>query len=160
TVTDPTGGPIAGAEVTVQGPGGNKATHTNDSGHYALPGLVPGTYAVTITKDGFAPYGDGSVAAVAGRTTTVDVPLTTRREETVKVESTAPPVSLDPNNNAGAIVISGKDLDALPDDPDELSDALQALAGPSAGPNGGQLFIDGFTGGRMPPKSAIREIRI
>ena len=30
---------------------------------------------------------------------------------------------------------------------DELAAALQALAGPSVGPNGGQIFIDGFTGG-------------
>ena len=48
----------------------------------------------------------------------------------------------------------------MPDDPDELEAALQALAGPSAGPNGGQIYIDGFTGGRLPPKEAIREIRI
>src|SRR4029077_8329115 len=57
-------------------------------------------------------------------------------------------------------VISGKDLDALPDDPDELAAALQALAGPTIGPNGGQIFIDGFSGANMPPKEAIREIRI
>jgi len=37
---------------------------------------------------------------------------------------------------------------------------LQALAGPSAGPDGGQLYIDGFTAGELPPKSSIREIRI
>jgi hypothetical protein len=37
---------------------------------------------------------------------------------------------------------------------------LQALAGPSVGPNGGQIFIDGFTGGNLPSKDAIREIRI
>ena len=48
----------------------------------------------------------------------------------------------------------------LPDDPDELLTDLQALAGPSAGPNGGQLYIDGFTAGQLPPKSSIREIRI
>ena len=53
-----------------------------------------------------------------------------------------------------------KDLEALSDDPDELSNELSALAGPSAGPNGGQIYIDGFTGGQLPPKSAIREIRI
>ena len=58
------------------------------------------------------------------------------------------------------MVLSGKDLDALSDDPDELADDLQALAGPSAGPNGGQIYIDGFTGGQLPPKSSIREIRI
>ena len=44
--------------------------------------------------------------------------------------------------------------------PDELESELQALAGPSAGPNGGQMYIDGFTAGQLPPKSAIREIRI
>ncbi|MFU0257871.1 hypothetical protein ACMZ9T_27735, partial [Klebsiella pneumoniae] len=34
------------------------------------------------------------------------------------------------------------------------------LAGAAAGPNGGQIYIDGFTGGQLPPKEAIREIRI
>ena len=63
-------------------------------------------------------------------------------------------------NNATQMVLTGKDLDALSDDPDELADDLQALAGPSAGPNGGQIYIDGFTGGQLPPKSSIREIRI
>ncbi len=67
---------------------------------------------------------------------------------------------VDPDSNASAVVLTGKDLDALSDDPDELSDELTALAGPSAGPNGGQIYVDGFTGGQLPPKSSIREIRI
>jgi len=69
-------------------------------------------------------------------------------------------LSVDPENNQSATVITGKDLDALSDDPDELTSELQALAGPSAGPNGGQIYVDGFTGGQLPPKSSIREIRI
>ena len=69
-------------------------------------------------------------------------------------------MSTDAGENASAIVLKGNDLDALSDDPDELSNELTALAGPSAGPNGGQIYIDGFTGGQLPPKSAIREIRI
>jgi hypothetical protein len=32
--------------------------------------------------------------------------------------------------------------------PDDLADSLQALAGPGAGPNGGQIYIDGFSGGQ------------
>ncbi|MEJ7712368.1 MAG: hypothetical protein WKF84_21545 [Pyrinomonadaceae bacterium] len=48
----------------------------------------------------------------------------------------------------------------FPEDPDDLASALQALAGPSAGPNGGQVYIDGFTGGRLPPRESIREIRV
>src|SRR4029079_6514742 len=66
----------------------------------------------------------------------------------------------DPSTNSSAIVLKGKDLDALSDDPDDLAADLQALAGPSAGPNGGQIYIDGFTRGTLPPKSSIREVRI
>src|SRR6185369_11605431 len=61
---------------------------------------------------------------------------------------------------SNTVVLKDKDLDTLSDDPDELQSELQALAGPSAGPSGGQMYIDGFTGGQLPPKSAIREIRI
>jgi len=56
--------------------------------------------------------------------------------------------------------MKGKDIEALSDDPDELQSELESLAGPSAGPNGGQIYIDGFTGGQLPPKSSIREIRV
>jgi len=66
----------------------------------------------------------------------------------------------EPGFQSNAVVLKGKDLDALSDDPDELENQLQALAGPAAGPNGGQIYIDGFTGGQIPPKSSIREIRV
>src|SRR4029077_9589421 len=62
--------------------------------------------------------------------------------------------------NASAVVLTEKELEALPDDPDELQQDLEAVAGPSARPNGGQMYIDGFTAGQLPPKSSIREIRI
>jgi hypothetical protein len=101
------------------------------------------------------------VNLAAGQATVLDVQLVLAPvEETVTVKSPNPPLSLEPQNDAGAIVIKGADLDALPDDPDEMAEALQALAGPAAGPNGGQILIDAFTGGRLPPKSAIREIRL
>ena len=70
------------------------------------------------------------------------------------------PLSTESSNNANQTVLSGRDLDALPDDPDEMAAALQALAGPTIGPSGGQIFIDGFSSGNMPPKESIREIRI
>ena len=71
-----------------------------------------------------------------------------------------PSVNADPSNNASALVIRGDDLQALSDDPEDLAADLQALAGPAAGPNGGSIFIDGFSGGQLPPKESIREIRI
>src|SRR5216117_372719 len=81
-------------------------------------------------------------------------------EEKVEVSDSSTRVDVDPSNNAGTVVMKGKDLEALSDDPDELQSELQALAGPSAGPNGGQIYIDGFTAGQLPPKSSIREIRL
>jgi len=69
-------------------------------------------------------------------------------------------ISTDASSNASAVVLKGSDLDALSDNPEDLQVDLQALAGPSAGPNGGSIFIDGFSGGQLPPKESIREIRI
>src|SRR5213075_3338546 len=66
----------------------------------------------------------------------------------------------DSSNNASAVVLRGADLDALSDNPNDLAADLQALAGPAAGPNGGAIFVDGFSGGELPPKNSIREIRI
>ena len=85
-------------------------------------------------------------------------------KEKVNVTDEGTAVDTNPSANAGAIVLSGKDLDALPDDPDELQTDLEALAGPSAGPNGGQIYIDGFTAGNFRPsrrfaKSASTRIR-
>jgi hypothetical protein len=105
-------------------------------------------------------YENTEIVIAAGQREELVVPLTVEGvEEQVDVSSSGG-VSTAPQNNAGATVLKEKDLEALPDDPDELEAALQALAGPSSGPNGGQIYIDGFTGGRLPPKESIREIRI
>jgi hypothetical protein len=78
----------------------------------------------------------------------------------VNVSTETVSLSIDSDSNASSTVITGAALDALSDDPDELQTELQALAGPSAGPSGGQIYIDGFTGGQLPPKSSILAIRI
>ena len=81
-------------------------------------------------------------------------------QQQVEVQAENTTISTAADANASAIVIKGEDLNALSDDPDELQNELTALAGPAAGPNGGQIYIDGFTGGQLPPKSSIREIRV
>ena len=73
---------------------------------------------------------------------------------------TETPVGTTPEANADALVLRGTQLDVLPDDSDDLASALAALAGPAAGPNGGEIFVDGFSGARIPPKSSIREVRV
>jgi len=69
-------------------------------------------------------------------------------------------INTEASNNASAQVLRGEDLEALGDSPEDLQEALLALAGPSAGPSGGQIFIDGFSGGQLPSRASIREIRI
>jgi Carboxypeptidase regulatory-like domain len=158
-ITDELGAAIVGASVTLTDASGlQKKTTTNGEGVYTFTGLAPGKYVVQAIAPGFAASEDREVN-VTNQRQTVDITLKVTIEEKVTVGAETP-VSTDASNNANQTVISGKDLDALPDDPDELAAALQALAGPAIGPNGGQIFIDGFTGGNLPSKDSIREIRI
>ncbi|MGA7374929.1 MAG: carboxypeptidase regulatory-like domain-containing protein, partial [Candidatus Sulfotelmatobacter sp.] len=133
----------------------------NGQGQYEFKGLTPGQYTLNAFAQGFSVYENDNVVIPANQSLVLNVPMTIEVEQQkIQVEDTAPTVDVNPSNNAGAITITGKELEALPDDPDELLTDLQALAGPSAGPNGGQLYIDGFTAGQLPPKESIREIRI
>jgi Carboxypeptidase regulatory-like domain/TonB dependent receptor len=162
-ITDQTGALIPGAKVTiVSAQGKSVATATADSaGAYEVRGLAAGAYIVKAEFAGFAPFQSQPIAVAAGQAKRVDISMAIEVEQqNVTVTDDSPTVNVEASGNSNAIVLKGKDLEALSDDPDELSNELQALAGPSAGPNGGQIFIDGFSGGQLPPKSAIREIRI
>jgi uncharacterized membrane protein YgcG len=161
-VTDPSGAVVANATVGVLVTGGQTHTATTTkTGAYEISNLPPGNYTVTANAQGFAVFIQNDVAVTAAQTAQFNIALDINvTQEKVNVEAEGPTLDVNPANNASAIVLRGKDLDALPDDPDELLADLQALAGPSAGPNGGQLYIDGFTAGELPPKSSIREIRI
>ena len=160
-VLDPSGAVIPQAQVTVTSPSGKSATAVSDgTGSYQVRGLAAGAYTVNATTAGFAPF-TSTVTVTAGQTKTLNIAMQIQMEQQqVQVEAETPTVDTSPDQNANAVVLKGKDLDALSDDPDELENQLQALAGPAAGPNGGEIYIDGFTGGQIPPKSSIREIRI
>src|SRR4030095_9729816 len=162
TVTDPSGAAVTNATVIAIGPDGQaKTATTTRTGSYEITRLAPGTYTLTVDAAGFASYAKDQVEVVGGESRLANIALSIAVEkEKVDVTEQGTGVDTNPADNTGAIILSGKDLDALPDDPDELQTDLEALAGPSAGPNGGQIYIDGFTGGQLPPKSSIREIRI
>ena len=151
---------VVGATVTlVDAEGKEKTVTSNKDGEFTFSGVKPGKYTVKTTGKNFQAYENPEVEITAGARTELNVILTVEiTQEQVNVNNDT--VNTEPENNGSATVIKGKDLDTLPDDPDELAAALQALAGPSAGPNGGQLYIDGFTGGNLPPKDSIREIRL
>ncbi len=162
-VTDESGAVIPGAKVTVSSAAGPvKSATSADDGNYSITGLPPGKYSVMATSSGLQQAKPSAIDLTASPTVTLNLQLqvAAEKQEVTVQENPGPQVSVDPSQNAGALVLRGADLQALSDDPDDLQADLQALAGPSAGPSGGQIYIDGFTGGQLPSKDAIREIRI
>lgn len=162
SVVDPSGALIPSAEIVLNGPSGSsRSVAGGRDGSFQIDSVQPGTYTLVISAAGFAPATVDNVEVTPGKTIqeriTLQLPV---EEQQVRVEEETQGVSTSSDENASSIVIKGKDLDALSDDPDELQSELTALAGPAAGPNGAQIYIDGFTGGQLPPKSSIREIRI
>ena len=161
-VSDPDGAAIPGASVVFSAAKGAAPRKVNSGadGTYSVV-LVPGTYNLLVSMPGFSSYSVQNVRIAPVTSLTVDAKLQVGQQQVViNVDASALTLSVDPDSNASSTVIQGKDLEALSDDPDELSSELQALAGPAAGPNGGQIYVDGFTGGQLPPKSSIREIRV
>ncbi len=162
-VKDDTGGVIPGATVTLTDVSGKVVkTTTGADGSYIIRGIPPGTYSLLTNYSGLQQAKPLALEIKAGQSTTGDVTMTlqTQKQEVTVTESGNNQVSTEASNNSSVLVLNQEDLDALPDDPDDLNADLQALAGPSAGPGGTQIFIDGFTGGQLPPKASIREIRI
>jgi len=161
-VVDQSGGAVPNAPVQATPASGQALTTTsNAAGAYELSNLAPGKYTVEVTVKGFAPFRKEGVEIVSGQAGQLNVTLSIAGEkQEVTVSGEALSVDTTASANASAVVLTEKELEALPDDPDELQQDLEALAGPSAGPNGGQMYIDGFTAGQLPPKSSIREIRI
>lgn len=159
TITDPDGELIPGATIKLTpAKGAAVLVKSGDDGTYTV--TVPsGSYNVLITMPGFASF-TSIVKVPAVASTTLDAKLHVGQTDVVNVNADAAQLSVDPDSNASATVITGDALNALSDDPDDLAAELTALAGPAAGPNGATIYIDGFTGGQLPPKASIREIRI
>ena len=161
TILDPSGAVISGAEVTLTGATLARKVESGRDGRYVFLTVPSGTYTLAVSAKGFALFSQSGIWVAAGQVRLLNPSLAIAVErEQVTVNDENQNVGLSPDQNASAMVIKGSDLDALSDDPDELQNELQALAGPAAGPNGGEIYIDGFTGGQLPPKSSILEVRV
>jgi hypothetical protein len=161
-VTDESGAVVPGAKIAITGPNSFlKETASTVDGTYQITGLKPGDYTLQASAPDLILTQAPRLTLKTG-TLTLNIQLkvaTTVQQVTVQ-ENTGPVVTPDPANNATALILRGEDLQALSDDPDDLANDLQALAGPAAGPNGGSIYIDGFSGGQIPSKESIREIRV
>ena len=161
-VMDETGAVVPGAKVTLVGPAGTAvATTSGSDGSYSFAGVVPGNYSVRADAPDLTQTQPVKIVLKAGaQTLNVRMKVASVTQQVTVQENAGPSVTTEPANNATALVLRGEDLQALSDDPDDLQSDLQALAGPSAGPEGGEIYIDGFSGGQLPSKASIREVRI
>jgi len=160
-VTDQSGAIIPGAMVTLRGPAGrNFSAASRADGTYSIGGLPAGRYTIQATAPDLAlrnPVELTLESGVQSQDLQLSIAVTSQQ---VAVQDSATTVTVDPSTNASATVLRGSDLNALSDDPSDLAADLQALAGPGAGPNGGEVFVDGFSGGEIPSKDSIREVRL
>jgi hypothetical protein len=151
SVLDQTDAALVSADVTVSNAAGVERTmRVNDRGVAEFEGLAPGTYQVTAIADGFR---------------TIVVPFNVRRgqnQTTMRLAVAAIEQSVavqgedaaSRRDNGFTQTLTQEEIDALPDDPDEMAEELMRMAGPGA-----QIFVDGFRGGRLPPKDQIQQIR-
>ena len=162
SIIDPTGAVIPNATITATLAGSASpapiTTTSNGQGSFTLAAVPPGVYIVEARSPGFRLARLQHVTVQAGKAQriTLTLPLEVQQQQ---VTVNANQLDSSPDKNGDAIILKGSDLEALPDDPDELTEQLQAIAG-SDPDIGTQFYIDGFSGGRLPPKSAIREIRM
>ena len=160
-ITDESGAVVPGAKVTLTGAGGFlKSTTAAADGSYAFNGIPAGHYTVQASAPDLTSAPVAADLRAGAQSIALQMKVASVTQQVTVQENAGPTVSTEPSNNASALVLKGTDLDSLPDDPDDLEEDLQALAGPAAGPGGGQMYIDGFSSGQLPPKDSIREIRI
>lgn len=165
-VVDELNAVIPGANVVLISPDGKQRTAVSSAnGEFTFPNVVPGIYTVTVGFKGFQPYSNKEVKLpVTTGTLRVEMVVEAMAVET-DVKSDDNGVTVEPDANANATVLGEDFIKTLPDNEDDLRAYLQALAGPAAGgaaggQDGAQIFVNGFTAGRLPPREAIMQIRI
>src|SRR5690349_8156989 len=160
-VVDESGAVVPKATITIAGPSGVvKTAISAGDGSYFLNGLAPGDYTLHATAPKLEQAPVKVRLKMGVQTIRLELKVATTTQRLTVQESADPTLSTESSSNASALVLKGEDLKALAEDPEDLMTDLQALAGPSAGPSGGSVFIDGFSTGQLPSKDAIREIRI
>ncbi|MGQ0737007.1 MAG: carboxypeptidase regulatory-like domain-containing protein [Acidobacteriota bacterium] len=150
TVRDETEAALIHAVVAVIDANGvERQVLVDESGVAVFSNLLPGPHQVRVEAQGFQGY-TVPFNVRRGNNTAVAT-LTVAIREDVFVRETDPAQRRD---NGFTTTLTPDDIAGLSDDPEEMADQLRQMAGPGA-----QIFIDGFRGGRLPPKDQIQQIR-
>jgi hypothetical protein len=149
-VFDPSGAAVPKAVVSLVSEARTQQAKADGRGVARFARLAPGLYTVIAEAKGFAARAVPDVR-LEGRSQELELALDLAAvEEAVVVSGDVSPG----RERDFTRVLTAEDLADLPDDPDELQEALLAMAGPDA-----MMRVNGFAGGRMPAKSQIRQVR-
>ena len=155
SVVDTTGAIIPGATVSLDK---NTTVTSGSDGHFRFPCVADGSHHLQIAATSFA-----------NESLTVQVPLHKALNAVLQPEAVETTVNVTEENaevsptSAGPTqTISGKQLQSLADDPDELLQQLQQLAAASGGnPSNATISVDGFQDStHLPPKDSIAYIKV
>jgi Carboxypeptidase regulatory-like domain len=150
TVLDETAAVLPGASVLLVGNDGIERTlQVDEFGVASASGLPPGDYTIGANYPGFRPS-TGTLTLKRGANQTTITLAVAMSEEVTVAETDAS----ERRDNGFTQTLSQEEIDALSDDADEMAEQLAQMAGPGA-----QIFVDGFRGGRLPPKDQIQQIR-
>jgi hypothetical protein len=155
SVLDPNGDAVVPARVRVQsGERPERTSTTNERGEATFSNLIPGEYQVQVEAEGFAPGRlDGVVVNSGSNLAEVRLAVAALNEAVV-VGQDARERQTDPRGDAFTNILTEEQIADLPDDPEQLEATLKRMAGPGA-----VIRVNGFGGGRLPPKSQIHQIR-
>ncbi|MGH9755400.1 MAG: carboxypeptidase regulatory-like domain-containing protein [Blastocatellia bacterium] len=157
-VLDERGDAIPDAEITLIGQDGKeRKTKSGAAGDFSIPNVPPGVYTLTSSYKGFQTQTIADLKAPYSDVLSVKMPIAAV-EVITDVSPNNSAVSTEPDQNMNAIALTEQEIANLPDNEDDLRDYLNALAGGGVAGQGANIMVDGFSGGRLPPKEAISRI--
>ena len=88
-VTDSSGAAVPGATVAVAGSSDNRKVSTNDTGRWEILDLTPGSYTISVEREGFSKIETKAVSVEINRINNVNLALRPGAvAETVQVDAT------------------------------------------------------------------------
>ncbi len=140
TVTDQSGGVIAGSTVAVTNSQTGVARNltTDEAGEYNAPNLIPGTYTVRVTANGFQAFERQNILLEIGKDARIDAQLTPGQiTQTVEVKETVP--LLDSSSATIGGTLNTSTITDLPVNGRNYQNVLVFRPGVTIRPGGGTL---------------------
>jgi hypothetical protein len=159
-VLDPSGSVVSGAAIDLHmNHASPQQFKTDREGKLTLTQLTSLHGRLRINADGFEENTIDPLKLKPGLNRLVVRLRIARHLEHVEIEPDKQEAMTDPRGNGFSNILTEEQIALLPDDPDEFEEVLQRMSGAGSGPNAPVIRVNGFRGGKLPPKSQIRQIR-